>query len=77
MSVQGVTRINARDLNLFQYILCVGSRLTKTYIEGKINEFQYILCVGSSVATALEYLLVNRFQYILCVGSSLFSEAKK
>ena len=40
---------------LFQYILCVGSRVLLSEVNSKLMWFQYILCVGSREWTSLSF----------------------
>ncbi len=46
---------------LFQYIICVGSRNTISSSNGLSKKFQYIICVGSSyvINFFLKYYLVS------------------
>ena len=55
---------------MFQYILCVGSRITLVPEIITLVPFQYILCVGSREEQEVKNRLKIWFQYILCVGSS-------
>ena len=49
------------ELNLFQYILCVGSRGEHKIYIGYTLSFQYILCVGSSNTPKLRLLSPSCF----------------
>ena len=63
-------RVSMLALSMFQYILCVGSRIVRENNGLYKYVFQYILCVGSRLIIEASAVDDVEFQYILCVGSS-------
>ena len=56
---------------MFQYILCFGSRRVLEDWANCLSAFQYILCFGSRLLAAfIRKFTGQKFQYILCFGSS-------
>jgi len=59
--------------DMFQYILCFGSRMDALMKLYQLVTFQYILCFGSSMEPFSNFKpILWWFQYILCFGSREF-----